>query len=431
MDNSLQGKRLLLLGGVRPACEIVKAAKQMGIVTVVADYLENSPAKEIADESYLVDAANVDEIVSFCRQKNIDGIITGYVDFLLPFYQQDCELLQFPCWGTAENIQMCINKELFKIACEQAGVPVVPWKKVNRDNFKESLDDIPLPMIVKPVDNSGARGVFKCTDCADMESVVEKSLTFSKIGEALIEKAMNPNNEFSVYYMLDHGEYYLTGMGDRYVQIVDENVAPEGQGMYFPSGKLPDWIRLVDPAIRKFFRDNQMMNGFVFVQGFFEEGSFYIHEIGYRLNGGYSFKLVEHFSKYNQVKELIRFSLTGAMDVQELKKSDPYFSGHGMIVTASLKHGTIGEIEGIDAISQLPCVIDFCQLHNKGDVLSTKGTTAQVFAYILCASDTAQGLRDTIVQIRSLLRVKDTDGNNMLNDFVNPDRINMTGGNEK
>ena len=427
MDYNVEGKRLLLLGGVRPACEIVKAAKEMGVTTLVADYLEDSPAKKIADEQYLINAMSVDEVCSLCKEKKVDGIITGYVDSLLPFYQKDCEALNMACWGTEENIRMCISKDLFKEACERSGVPVVPWKKANRDNYLDQLEDIPLPAVIKPVVNSGSRGVFRCSDAAELQETVERSLSYSKTGEVLIEKAMDPHNEFSVYYILNHGECYLTGMGDRYVQIIDENIAPQGQGMYFPSVKLEQWIAQVDPVIRRFFAGNEMNDGFVFVQGFLEDERFYIHEIGYRLNGGYSFKIVEHFSDYHQVKELIRFALTGSMDVNEIRKSDPFFRGHGMIVTASLRPGTIGEVRGVKEIAGLPGVLECCQLHEPGENLTSKGTTAQVFAYILCAAESKEELRETIERIKSLLVVKDVDGTDLLNALVDPARIIMMG----
>ena len=58
----LKGKRLLILGGSRISCEIVKHAKAMGIVTAVTDYypLEKSPAKQMADEAYYEDTSNVE-----------------------------------------------------------------------------------------------------------------------------------------------------------------------------------------------------------------------------------------------------------------------------------------------------------------------------------------------------------------------------------
>lgn len=422
MYEELKGKRLLLLGGVRPACEIVKEAHKMGVTVYVTDYLEKSPAKKIADKSFMVNAMDVDAVVELCKQEKIDGLITGYVDSLLPYAEKICRKCSFPFWGNAENIDMSINKEKFKIACEKSGLPIVPWKKVNTKNYK-NITDICFPVVIKPVDNSGSRGVFKCYNRNDYEKLCEKAFGFTKCGELLIERLMDANNEFSVYYMIDGGKAIITGMGDRYVNIIDKEIAPVGQGMSFPSTHLGEWRDKIHPLVEKFFNDNSMSEGFVFIQGFYEENSFYIHEIGYRLNGGFSYKLIEHFSKYNQIQQLIRFSLTGNVDKSEVEKSDPDFDGCGFIFTLSLKQGTIGSIKGVQEAEKIKGVIEFCQLHNIGDELMSKGTTAQVFAYVICATHSVEELRNLVNRLKDTVEVLDTEGDNMLNDSIDPERI--------
>ncbi len=421
--NRFKGKKLLLLGGVRPACEIIREAQSMGVETYVTDYIENSPAKEIAEHSYMVNALDVNGVAELCNKEKIDGVITGYVDMLLPYAQQICEKINKPFWGNAENIDMSINKEKFKSACEKSGVQVVPWKIANRDNYNEVLTDIVPPVVIKPVDNSGSRGVFKCYEADMLKEYAEKALAYSKCGEILIEKAMNPHCEFSVYYMLNHGKCYLTGMGDRYVNITDTEIAPVGQGMLFPSIHLSEWIEKMDDSLRKFFKDNEMNDGFIFVQGFYENQNFYIHEIGYRLNGGFSYKIIDHFSKYNQIKELIKFSLTGDMEKEEIEKSNPFFDGYGMIITATLKPGSICNVSGIEEIEKENGVLQFCQLHNIGEELTSRGTTAQVFAYILCAVKTKDEMKKLINTISDKLKVNGIDGSNMLNPIIDPSRI--------
>ena len=70
-------KKLLILGGTRISCEIVRKAKKMGVYTVVTDYYDEtkSPAKQIADESFLVSCTDVDAVVSLIKEQNIDGVL--------------------------------------------------------------------------------------------------------------------------------------------------------------------------------------------------------------------------------------------------------------------------------------------------------------------------------------------------------------------
>lgn len=424
IDKEIEGKKLLLLGGVRAACEIINEAHRYGVTVYESDYLVDSPAKKIADKSFMVSCTDVDAVVELCEKEQVDGIFTGYTDSLLPYVEKVCEKYNKPFWGNADNIEMCINKELFKAACEKSGVPVVPWKKVTQYNYKEEIFNIKLPVVFKPVDNSGSRGVYKCYNKEDLISLCEQSMSFSKSKEVLVERLMDAYNEFSAYYMINHGNVYFTAMGDRYIYELSKDIAPVGHGMLFPSTMVSIWMSSMDSAMKKFFADNKMVNGFVFVQGFFENDMFYIHEIGYRLNGGFSFKLVEYLCGYNQVQQLIKYSLTGKMDETELAKSDPFFHGnYGMVLTVTLSKGTIKSISGIEEAEKLEGVIKFYQLKEVGTKLTSDGTTAQVFAYIIISAPTPSELKVLIKRIKRHIKVEDENGNNMLLPMINPETL--------
>ena len=113
------GKKLLILGGIQMACDIVKSAQAMGAYVVVADYLEDSPAKKIADEAVLINALDVDAIVDFCRKEHVNGVTTGFVDILLQPCYEVCQRLGLPCYLTSQMIELSTNKIAFKEACKK------------------------------------------------------------------------------------------------------------------------------------------------------------------------------------------------------------------------------------------------------------------------------------------------------------------------
>lgn len=424
-----EGKKLLILGGVRQTLGIVEEARKLGLTVYVTDNRADSPAKKVADKSFMVNAMDVDAVVQLCREEKIDGLITGYVDMLLPYAQQICEKLGLPFWGDAQNIEMCINKDLFKIACEHAGVPTVPWKEVTRENYREMAAELRVPVVIKPVDNSGSRGVFKCYAQEELLPALEKALSFSPSGRLLVEKCMNIHNEFSTYYIMNHGNYYLTCMGDRLVTEITPEIAPVGRGMICPSKHLDLWMQTCDGAVKRFFDENNMKNGFAFLQGFYDadDNRLYVHEIGYRAVGGFSYKYVEHYSGFNRISELIKFAVTGSMDQSEIEKSNPYFDGYAVTVTASLKPGKIAKIEGVEKIRALKNVIYMLPMYGEGDVLkeSTQGTLASVFSYFLCAVKNRAELAEIIETVKNELTVLDENGSSMLNEIMDPDELDM------
>lgn len=424
METDSKNKRIMLLGGGIQSCEIIREAHKMGIEVYETDYLEDSPAKKLADKNFMTSCTDVDSVVELCKSEKIDGVFTGYTDSLLPYTEEICRKLGVPFWGTSENIDICIDKMKFKEACKRAGVKTIPYQKIKQDELDDRIVDIECPVVIKPVDNSGSRGVFKCYDKTLLREYCEKAFTYSKKKEILVEKLMNVNNEFSAYYLLSGGGI-LSSMGDRYVVEVDKNTAPQAVGMFFPSVHTNQFIEKADSSIREFFRQNNMSNGFVFIQGFADSDNFYINEIGFRLNGGYTYKFTEYYNGYNQVHELLKFSLTGKMDAGQVEKTNPHFNGLGLLLTISLKEGEIADIDGIDEIRKHPHVIDFVQQHFVGDKLQSHGTSAQIFGYAFCVAKNRNELRETVDFVRKKLSVRDSNNNDMLIGVLDVDTIKM------
>ena len=77
---NLKGKKLLILAGAGVHNKVVRAAKEMGIYTIVTDYLPDSAATELADESWMLNIMDVDGIIKKCKEEHID---TGAINFVL------------------------------------------------------------------------------------------------------------------------------------------------------------------------------------------------------------------------------------------------------------------------------------------------------------------------------------------------------------
>lgn len=412
----LKGKKLLILGGNKDTMEIVREAKKLGIYTIVTDWYDTdrSPAKLIADEYWNEEVFRPDLLSVLVKENGISGVFTAYTDsYLLP-YQELCERAGLSCYGPRKAYETMFLKSSFKEACKKVGVPVVPWRMLTESNYVDGIKDIDYPVAVKPVDNSGSRGVFKCYDAKELKQYCERALSFSQKKEIMVEKLMDVNSEFSAYYIIHKGIATLASMGDRYVEVVNENLAPQAKGMFFPSRHLNQYIAAVDEKVKDLFKTNNMNEGFVFVQGFIDNDQLYLNEIGYRLNGGFTYKFNEFYNKYNQVHLLLEYALTGKMDEKLLSLTDPHFKGLGLLLTISLKEGRIAKVEGIDEIKQLQGVYDFVPVHFVGDDLRGQGTSTQIFGYGFCVAESLEVLNEVVNRVREKLVVEDEDGVNML-----------------
>lgn len=134
-------KKLLLLGGTSISRQIVYAAHEMGLLVYVTDYNEDSPCKKIADKSFMVSCTDIDAVVQLIREYDIDGVIMGYADILMPSYVKICEKAGLPCYANLHAVEVTSDKSKFKTCCREHGIPVVP---------EYSFDDVEKGNVIYP-----------------------------------------------------------------------------------------------------------------------------------------------------------------------------------------------------------------------------------------------------------------------------------------
>ena len=403
----LCGKRLLIMGGVANARDIVKSAQELGVYVMVTDYLEDSPAKKIADESFMASTTDVDAVIKLCRDQKVDGVFTGYIDSMLPYCCEVCERLGIPFYATKKQIEYTTNKRHFKDACLLCGVPVA------RD-YQLDSPNIPYPIVVKPADNSGSRGFAVCHSREELEAAYQKALTFSKSKEVIIEEFLE-GREITLYYTVQNGKVTFSTISERFHQ-------PGFTQLPAATLFFPEYVSLYDDkmheSVCRFAEMLGMQNGSFILQAYYTDEGFKCMEIINRLSGIRQYVIVSHENQIDIVKMHIRHALTGEFAGWDASICEnPNFTRPYAYLSFLLNGpGKIGKVSGIQEIRMHPNVIDISPVYSEGDVIPDviMGTLQQIFARCYIVADDKKALAEAIDDVKSLICVNDSDGNNML-----------------
>lgn len=370
-------KRLLVLGATKLIAEIVKEAKRYGAFVAAADYFENSPAKKIADEALLVDATDVKTLTEYVKKNHIDGILTGFADSLLPAYMELCKATGLPCYLNKEQLLFATDKAFFKKCCRECEIPVI--------REYSASDKLNFPLLLKPVDNSGARGIYICKNQTEFEETQKQALSFSKSGNILIEDYLT-YNEATAFYIFVEGEAYLAALADRHVTAVKDGIIRLPSGYTYPSAGTEKFVRESDPKFKQLFKKLNIRNGIMFLQGFLTESFDFIpYESGFRPTGSLEYKIFEKVHGYNSLAMLINFAFTGQMaDSDMISRINPCFPEEAYNISCLMKPGKIAVIEGKEKLAMLPGVLDCFYSYDIGDELSAEnwGRLSQIFLRI-------------------------------------------------
>ena len=418
-----EGKKLLILGGIRLACDIVRRAQEMGAYVVVADYNTDSPAKMIADEAVLIDAMDVDALVDYCRSAHIDGVTTGFVDILLQPCYEVCQRLGLPCYLTPKMIEVSTNKAAFKEACKQYGVPVPQTYLIGGSISEDIFAKVQYPVFVKPLDSSGSRGAGVCYNREELDARFTEALSYSSSGNAIIEDYIT-GRDFLLDYIAVDGEFRLLSMFDRFVTSERGSAVNYANISMSPSSALNTYLDQINDKVINMYKQLGFTEGLLFMQGYAEGDRITFFEMGCRLGGSY----------YNHQKEclghdaltmIVRYAFSGRMtdEINEIPADIANYYGKYALDCNFLLKGideTVAEMKGIDEVTQLSSCISVIQYHDIGYHYAEDRTVDRPIYTVEIVADSKQKVIEDVNYINHVFDVLNEKGESILLTKYNP-----------
>ncbi len=422
----LKGKKLLILGGVFQHCKLVEAAKKLGVITYVTDYLsfEDAPAKQIADHYFMHNITDIDAIIKTILDEKIDGVLATSLDACQRPYQQICEALGLPCFGSAEQFEVLTDKITFKKFCNETGVDVIPeYKAEDFENEEICNREVEFPILIKPCDSRGSRGQTICYSYEEAKSAIPFAESESLTGRIVIEKYMGQKNDFSMTIMVINKKVYVTRTVDRILGKYEDGLDKLAVGSVSPSRFTDTYIKNVHPQIEKFVERLGLVNAPLFMQGFVDGDTIRFYDPGLRLPGGEHERFFERATGKNLLFPLIEYALTGTVSDECITLTNEDVLLNGKVVgqtLPTLKAGTITRIEGMDEIKNHPKVIAVFERFKIGDVITETHNVNQRFCEIDVMCDSNEELKDVVEFINSALKIYNEHGEDMIISKYNP-----------
>lgn len=185
----MKQKRLMLLGGIRYLLPVIKAAHEQGYYVITADYLPDNIAHKFSDEYVNVNVVDKDAVLVVAKEKQIDGIMSFGVDpgVVAASYVQN--QMGLPSFGPYESVEILQNKDKFRQFLTENGFNVPKAKSFS--SMEEALkerDWYEYPVIVKPTDSAGSKGVTRVDCYEDLNAALDYAFANSIKGNVIVEE---------------------------------------------------------------------------------------------------------------------------------------------------------------------------------------------------------------------------------------------------
>ncbi len=206
-------KKIVILGANEFQLPLILKAKEMGYETHVFAWLDGAVAKDKADFFYPVSIAEKDLILEKCKEIKPDGVISIGSDFAVLTYSYVSEKLGL-CTNPYEIADKCTNKYRMRQAFENSNVSVPKFTSVKEGEIPD-ITGFDFPLIVKPTDRSGSRGVTKILSGDELTNAVNRACEYSFEKKAVIEEFIE-GNEYSCECISYNGEHHLLALTKKF-----------------------------------------------------------------------------------------------------------------------------------------------------------------------------------------------------------------------
>ena len=394
-------KKLLLLGGSSYLIPAIKAAQNLGVYVITCDYLPDNIAHKYSDEYHNVSIIDKEAVLKLAKELKVDGIMSFATDPGVVVASYVATELGLPTCPY-ESTEILQNKGKFRKFLEKNNFNVP--KSATYTNYDDAIKDIEkfeLPIIVKPVDSAGSKGVTRVDNLEFFKSAFEYALKYSISAEIIVEEFIErlgfstDTDSFSV-----DGELVFCSFDD---QWFDENADnPYTPSAYtWPSTMDISMQDELESELQRLIKLLNMKSSIYNIETRIgKNGKPYIMECTPRAGGNRLAEILKLATGQDIITASVKASL--GMEIQKLTK--PKYNGFwGELILHSNENGIFQELIIDESIKDTVVEIDLWI--SKGDIVKSFTGANETIGTVIINCKTREELERIIKNSQELIKV--------------------------
>lgn len=336
-------KKLLILGAMEMHVPLIKRAKEMGNYVITVDYIPENPGHKLADEAYFDSTTDLDAVLKLSKKLNIDGIMTYNSDPAAPTAAYVAEKLGLP-GNPYHSVKIMSEKNLFRDFLISNGLNAPKFGNyLNIEDALCHINDFSFPIIIKPVDSSGSKGVTVVNNVNDVQNAIECALEKSRSKKFIIEEYIEPvGKQLHGDGFVQNGKVVFLHLGDHHFDSTINNLVP--YSTTYPTEHPVEIVNACKNQIQDFMSKVGFKNGGFNVELRIsnKDNKPYIIDIGARNGGNFTPKVIEYGSGFNFLDRAIKIALGESID--DIKMTDKVSDFVSYLILHSDKNGVLNNI---------------------------------------------------------------------------------------
>lgn len=373
-------KTALVLGGTVPHIELIHQLQTRGYYVILVDYLDDSPARPHADEHIQESTLDLDAVLKIAQERDAALVISSAIDQANITCCYVAEKLGLPHPYSYETALDVTHKDRMKRIMADNDIPTTPF--IHSKNKTEVLEsDLRLPLVVKPTNCNGSRGVRRIDDYDALGDAIDSAIEASRTDDYLVEEYATGTEVNYYCYVQDYVPHYIGSCyKTSYTDGVTGGVIQYSVTIY-PANISQEAFDTLADASARIAKAFDLKNTPLFIQAKVDGSQVNILEFAPRLGGGLSYRNLQRITGMNQITLSLKSFLGEAVEGLDEMPHDQRISSISHLFA---KEGVLDRLEGYEELVDDGTIEEFYVTKKHGAHISGDGSTgSRVASYII------------------------------------------------
>lgn len=331
---------------------VIEEAHKLGIHVITVDYLPDNIAHKYSDEYHNVSIIDKEAVLKLAQDLGIDGIMSFAVDPGVTTAAYVAEKMGLPFQGPYESVRILQDKALFRKFLTENGFNVPKAK--GYDNLEDVLNDkgyFNWPVIVKPVDSAGSKGVSRVDSPDGLKEAVEYALSESHSGKFIIEDFLEKdgNSSDTDSFTVDGKLVFCSFSDQRFDESATNPYTPSAYS--WPSTMLSDAQEELASELQRLMTLLGMKTGIYNIETrLCKNGKPYIMEVSPRGGGNRLAEMLKYASRTPLIANAVKAAVGLPVDKMEMPR---YYGNLAEVILHADKDGRFEKIELSNGMGEL------------------------------------------------------------------------------
>lgn len=406
-------KKIMILGASKAQLNAIKRMKAMGYEVIASDYLENSPGKNISDYSIMASTFSYEETYEKSKDFEYDGVLTTGTDQPVYVVSRIAESRNIPSLISSKTALNVTNKKYMKKLLEESGIPITAYRLIKKNFKDEVFDDFKFPVVVKPVDSQGQRGIYFLNSVKEIHEHFDEVISYSREDEILVEEYYK-NDEITVSGWVNNGRVNVLTITDRVI-FNDTSKLGVCISHEFPSVHFEEYGSEIIEITNNICKIFNIENGPIYFQMFVGAEGIKVNELACRIGGAYEDEVIPYLTGVDILKMLIDYSVGNKIDYG-LVDNYNIFENKKHLSTQLFfaNEGSIKEIVDEEKIRSMNCVLNIGFNFETGQIIPKIKNATQRAGYVIICGENEDNLKNNISKVFDSMYILNKNGENLI-----------------